>query len=63
MLDGALKSLSVKSAALGGGGESICLAPRGLDDAMEEEELFEDEVGPDLSLDRHIAKGKCTKRY
>ena len=62
-MDGALKSLSVKSAALLGGGDSVSLTPRGLGDAMEEEELFEDEVGPDLSLDRHIAKVKCTKKY
>ena len=62
-MDCARKSLSVKSAALVGGGDSIFLAPRGLGDAMEDEELFEDEVGPDLSLDRHIAKGKCTKKY
>ena len=51
------------SATLLGGGDSISLAPRGLGDVMEEEELFEDEVGPDLSLDRHIAKVKCTKKY
>ena len=63
VMDGALKSLSVKSATLLGGGDSVSLAPRGLGDVMEEEELFGDEVDPDLSLDRHIAKVKCTKKY
>ena len=62
-MDGALKSLSVKSATLLGGGDSVSLAPSGLGDVMEEEELFGDEVDPDLSLDRHIAKVKCTKKY
>ena len=63
VMDGALKSLSVKSATLLGGGDSVFLTPRGLGDVMEEEELFGDEVDPDLSLDRHIAKVKCTKKY
>ena len=43
------------------GGDSVSLAPGGLGDAMEDEELFEDDEGPDLSLDRHIAKVKFTK--
>lgn len=45
------------------GDDSVILAPGCLGDAMEDEELFEDEQGPDLSLDRHIAKVKFTKGW
>ena len=39
-MDCARKSLSVKSDALVGGGDSIFLAPRGLGDAMEDDETM-----------------------
>ena len=43
------------------GGDSVILAPIGLGELMEVDELLEDEEGPDLSLDRHIANVKFTK--
>jgi hypothetical protein len=58
--DDSLKSLSVDVSVLVGG-DSVTLVPGGLGDVMEDEELFEDEDGPDLSLDRHIAKVKLRK--
>ena len=60
MVDGARKNLSVETSALVGD-DSIILTPGGLGDAMEDDELFEDEEGPDLSLERHIANVKFTK--
>ena len=59
-MDGARKNLSVEASVLVGD-DSVILTPGGLGDAMEDDELFEDEEGPDLSLERHIAKVKCTK--
>ena len=56
-MDGAIKSLSVEDSALDAD-VSVIL---GIGDAMEDDELFEDVEGPDLSLERHIAKVKCTK--
>ena len=56
-MDGAIKSLSVEASALDAD-DSVIL---GLGDAMEDDELFEDVDGPDLSLERHIANVKCTK--
>ena len=53
-----LISLSADVSVLAG--DSVDLALGGLGDAMEDE-LFEDEEGPDLSLDRHIANFKFTK--
>ena len=55
------KVLSVGDVFVLVGGESVFLAPGCLGDAMEDEELFEDEESPDLSLDRHIAKVKFTR--
>ena len=43
-------------------GDSVDLALGGPGDAMEDE-LFEDEEGPVLSLDRHIANLKFTKDW
>ena len=56
-MDGAIKSLSVEDSALDAD-DSVIL---GIGDAMEDDELFEDVEGPDLSLERHIANVKCTK--
>ena len=53
-----LISLSASISVLAG--DSVDLALGGLGDAMEDE-LFEDEEGPALSLDRHIANLKFTK--
>ena len=53
-----LISLSASISVLAG--DSVDLALGGLGDAMEDE-LFKDEEGPALSLDRHIANLKFTK--
>ena len=55
-----LISLSASISVLAG--DSVDLALGGLGDAMEDE-LFEDEEGPALSLDRHIANLKFTKDW
>jgi hypothetical protein len=59
-VDGARKNISVEASVLVGD-DSVILTLGVLGDTMEDVELFEDEEGPDLSLERHIAKVKFTK--